>query len=247
MLTRESFYKVYWKAESIIAPGLKHSQYVYEHVLEENCRSDHVWLDLGCGHQLLPPWQHEAEKSLVAKTKIIVGLDYDHHSLLKHGTIERKVRGDISSLPFSDGSFDLITSNMVFEHLNKPEVQLKEIHRILKPGGRLIFHTPNALSYSTLGARLIPERLKDRAVYLLQGREEEDVFPTFYRINSRARIEKLAQECGYRIKKIAMICSSAQFVMIPPIAILELVWIRILMTQRMRSHRTNIIAVLEKA
>jgi SAM-dependent methyltransferase len=136
---------------------------------------------------------------------------------------------------------------MVFEHLDEPEVQLKEINRILKPGGKLIFHTPNALSYSTLGARLIPERVKERVVGLLQGRKKEDVFPTFYKINSRAKIEKLGQECGLQIRKIKMICSSAQFIMIPLIAILELLWIRVLMTEAMRSHRTNIIAILEKA
>lgn len=247
MVNRNPFYRIYWKFESIIAPGLKHSQYIYEQILKENCCPDHVWLDLGCGHQLLPPWQHEAEKELVSKTKLIVGLDYDHNSLKKHYRIQNKVRGDISTLPFSDNCFDLITSNMVFEHLAKPEVQLKEIHRILKPGGTLIFHTPNAQSYSTLGARLIPERIKDKAVYLLQGRKEEDVFPTFYRINSRARIEKLGQECGYQIKKIKMICSSAQFVMILPIVILELIWIRILMAKHMKSQRTNIIAILQKA
>lgn len=41
------------------------------------------------------------------------------------------------SLPFEDGSFDLILSYDVFEHVqNLPEV-LRECHRVLKPGGRL--------------------------------------------------------------------------------------------------------------
>ena len=130
MMKREIFYKIYWKFESRIAPKLKYSQYIYEEVLKDNCQSDYVWLDLGCGHQLLPPWRYEQEKSLVKKSKTIIGLDYDFHSLTNHRTIENKIRADISNLPFFEDSFDLITSNMVFEHLNRPEVQLREIYRI---------------------------------------------------------------------------------------------------------------------
>ena len=247
MINRDVLYRIYWKSQSIIAPKLKYSQYIYEEILAGNCQTNYIWLDLGCGHQLLPPWRYDEEKILVKKCKTIVGLDYDFHSLTKHRTIENKIRGDISNLPFSDNSFDLITSNMVLEHLNRPEIQLKEIHRILKPGGKLIFHTPNKLSYTTVMARLIPERIKDKLIFLLQSRKEEDVFPAFYKINSRSEIEKLSEQCGFRVKKIRMICSSAQFAIIPPIVILELLWIRLLMTKPMRWLRNNIIAILEKA
>jgi len=246
MMKREIFYKIYWKFQSRIAPKLKYSQYIYEEVLKDNCQFNYVWLDLGCGHQLFSPWRYEQEKDLVKGSKAIIGLDYDFYSLTKHRTIENKVRADISNLPFAEDSFDLITSNMVFEHINRPEVQLREIYRILKPGGKLIFHTPNVLSYATLMARLVPERIKNKLVFLLQGRKDEDVFPAFYKINSKSKIEKLGKQAGFRIKKIMMVCSSAQFIIIPPIVFLELLWIRLLMTKRMKWLRTNIIAILEK-
>ena len=45
------------------------------------------------------------------------------------------VCGDVSSLPFRDDSFDVITSVAAFEHfLEVPQV-LKEIHRTARPGG----------------------------------------------------------------------------------------------------------------
>lgn len=38
-------------------------------------------------------------------------------------------------LEFADGSFDYVFSNAVFEHIDDPEKAVKEIHRVLKPGG----------------------------------------------------------------------------------------------------------------
>ncbi len=246
-MNRQVFYKLYWKLQSMIAPGLKYSQSIYEDVLTENCEESFKWLDLGCGHHLLPLWRLEQEKALINKVKLMVGLDYDYLSLTKHRTIKNKLRGDISKLPFPDNTFDLITSNMVFEHLDNPEKQLKEISRVLTKGGKLIFHTPNKLAYSTLAAMIIPETIKDRLVYILQGRKEEDVFPAYYKINSPSKIKEIAALSGFNVLKIKMICSSAQFVVLPPIVFFELIWIRLLMSKRGKPLRTNIIAILEKA
>lgn len=135
---------------------------------------------------------------------------------------------------------------MVFEHFDNPEKQLMEIFRVLSRGGKLIFHTPNKLGYTTLLARMIPKSIKDRLVYILQGRKEEDVFPAFYRINSKSQIYKLAKLTGFNVLKIKMICSSAQFVILPPIVFLELIYIRFLMSKLGKPLRTNIIAILEK-
>lgn len=41
-------------------------------------------------------------------------------------------------IPFDNGFFDLVLSNMVFEHLPDMEAVLREIHRVLVPGGFLV-------------------------------------------------------------------------------------------------------------
>jgi SAM-dependent methyltransferase len=46
-------------------------------------------------------------------------------------------------LPFADESFDDVLMIRVFHHLDRPEMALREIRRILKPGGRLVFNFSN--------------------------------------------------------------------------------------------------------
>ena len=51
---------------------------------------------------------------------------------------------DASHLPFADRSFDLVLSESTFEHFQEPEGVLKEVGRVLRPGGFLAtaFCTP---------------------------------------------------------------------------------------------------------
>ena len=49
---------------------------------------------------------------------------------------------DLTNLTYEDNSFDLVLSSDVFEHVRKPFVGFKEVHRVLKPGGFHIFSIP---------------------------------------------------------------------------------------------------------
>jgi ubiquinone/menaquinone biosynthesis C-methylase UbiE len=69
------------------------------------------------------------------------------------------VVGDVASLPFGDGSFDLVVSTLSMHHWAEPTKGLAEIGRVLRPGGRALvwdfrpgglpFHIrmPNALAH----------------------------------------------------------------------------------------------------
>ena len=49
---------------------------------------------------------------------------------------------DLSAIPVEDNRFDAVLFNQVMEHLPEPRAVLRELHRVLKPGGRLIYSAP---------------------------------------------------------------------------------------------------------
>lgn len=51
------------------------------------------------------------------------------------------------SLPFGDNSFECILLSEVIEHLDAPQVSIREAARVLCPGGRLLITTPNYRSF----------------------------------------------------------------------------------------------------
>lgn len=63
------------------------------------------------------------------------------------------VQGDITNTGFNDGTFDAVVSSYMIDHLGDQKINaLREINRILKPGGRMlmIVFTPNLTSFAIL-------------------------------------------------------------------------------------------------
>jgi SAM-dependent methyltransferase len=72
------------------------------------------------------------------------------------GLTVKSLRADAESLPFAAESFDLVLGHAVLHHLPDLERAFSEFHRVLKPGGRIVF----AGEPSRVGDRLaaIPKR-----------------------------------------------------------------------------------------
>ncbi len=205
-------------------------------------------LDLGCGHQFYRSWRRDEEESFIKKNKNIFGLDYDFFSLINHRTITNRARGEIAILPFKSGSFDVVLCNMVVEHLENPEIEFKEANRILGDNGVFIFHTPNAFSFGTIVTRCIPERIKGPLIKLLDGRDEEDVFQTYYRSNTYKQISKIALEAGFDVEEFKLILEPvARFASFTVLGISELIIKKIFDFVSFGKFRTNIICKMRKA
>jgi ubiquinone/menaquinone biosynthesis C-methylase UbiE len=237
---------MYWKAESALVPGLRSSQYCYYEKLRPLVPGK-VWLDLGCGHQVFGDWMTKEQAEVVESSKKAYGIDLDWKGLRAHPDISNKIYGDLARLPLKDGSIDVVSANMVVEHLAEPEMILQEIHRVLTPNGAFIFHTPNYRSWVIQIASRIPEAFKKRLLWFLERRREEDVFPAHYRMNTDAAVRQKAGGTGFTIEEITMVSSSAATVMLGPVVLAELLYIRRLQHPGRANLRSNIVAILRKS
>jgi ubiquinone/menaquinone biosynthesis C-methylase UbiE len=244
---RSALFRFYWKLEALITPDLRYSQIHYLNTLREIVSEQCRWLDLGCGHQMFASWMIAEEKELCGRANRLVGIDLDFEGMKKHQSIRDRVFGNLEQLPFPAASFDVVTANMVIEHLGDPASVLEEIHRVLAPGGCFVFHTPNVRNPILRTASVIPSALKRGVVRILDGRKEEDVFETFYRLNSDHTIPAVAGEHGFAVQKLNLVSSSAITAVLGPLSIFELLMIRLLDLPKLQCFRSNIVAVLRNS
>jgi SAM-dependent methyltransferase len=115
----------------------------------------------------------------------------------------RVVTGDLANLPFHDGSFSLVFSRSVFEHLTHPDQVLNEFHRVLRPNGVCVILTPNKFDYSSVAAALTPQWFHEWFVTRLYRSASYDTFPTVYRANTPGFFRAVAKGTTWRIKRIS--------------------------------------------
>lgn len=73
-----------------------------------------------------------------------VGLDIEHERTVEaHQESEQVICGAGEQLPFPDGWFDLVLSHEVLEHVQDDQAAIREIVRVLRPGGRVVLFVPN--------------------------------------------------------------------------------------------------------
>jgi SAM-dependent methyltransferase len=154
-------------------------------------------LDVGCGHA---GW-------LVAElgpASLAAGADPDLEALGRNTSLPCRVAATAERLPFLEGSFDVVVSAWLFEHLERPAAALAEMGRVLRPEGRLVFLTPNGWNYNAWLIRLVPNSLHDRIARRLYGRGERDTYPVRYRLNSPRRVERAMRAAGLRRRTLVL-------------------------------------------
>lgn len=121
-------------------------------------------LDIGSGAgQILGHLLKEARPDAT-----VVAADLSHRMLRRARNRLRTDRpaflaADVTRLPFADGSFDCVTCGWVIEHLPDPAPGLREMRRVLRPGGSLLLLATEDTVTGALNSRTWKCRTYNRA------------------------------------------------------------------------------------
>jgi SAM-dependent methyltransferase len=136
--------------------------------------------------------------TLKGKARRVIGVDVDA-AVLGNPALDEAHVYDGRRLPLADRSVDLIVSDWVLEHIADAPAFCAEVARVLTPGGWLCARTPNLFSLLVLASSALPNKSHPGLLTRIQpDRQERDVFPTRYRLNSMAAIARAFPAEGWR-------------------------------------------------
>ncbi len=187
------------KIDRSLYPGYSHrwdDQLFRERILP-HVGLEKTVLDLGAGAGIVEAMNF---KGLAKK---VCGVDLDPrveaNPMLDEGRL-----ADAGHIPYPDQAFDVVFADNVVEHLADPLAVFREVHRVLKPGGVFLFKTPNKTHYVPTIARLTPHPFH-QFINRLRGRAESDTFPTLYRANTLADVQRIGREAGFEVRSVSRI------------------------------------------
>lgn len=147
--------------------------------------------DLGCGSGYRTMLFNEYKRD-------VTGIDIRDYRFPENKKFSF-IHGDIFKSKLPAKKFDMVFSYDVIEHLEKPELLLKEIHRILKPDGICVLSTPNRYRIVNAVLLLLGKR---KYPYCINMKYVND-YPEYWHITefSYAQLKKLLNENGFTIFK----------------------------------------------
>ena len=111
-------------------PSRTSVQYAVRKPLVEWLRAQDVTgrrvLDVGCGDRPYDALLHDADE--------LVGFDVP-------GNPHADLHGSIDAVPVENASFDVVLCLQVLEHVPDPGAAVRELRRVVKPGGRVLLST----------------------------------------------------------------------------------------------------------
>jgi ubiquinone/menaquinone biosynthesis C-methylase UbiE len=117
-------------------------------------KADDELLDVGCGSAslLAGPARHVRHVAGVDASEIQLGMARQRLAdRIADGTAEI-VEGDAAALPWADGRFSAVSCQACLPFLPDPEQAMREMLRVLRPGGRVVITAFPATTHDPSGA-----------------------------------------------------------------------------------------------
>jgi SAM-dependent methyltransferase len=192
-------------------------------------------VDLGAGKH----WHHKPAVKRLAGFKLI-GVDIDAAEMAQNAMLDERVEADVTkSIGLPPGSADLVTVRSGVEHFADNESFLRNLHALLRPGGRAVLLFPGRYAPFVLLNRMLPRRVARAALrWLVPGSEGVLGFPAYYDRTTARQFSKLAEQAGFRVARCS--CSyyaSMYFRFFAPLYVLSL----------LLDHLRHVLAIKELA
>jgi SAM-dependent methyltransferase len=174
---------------------LSYHQNVYAAELDKRVTPGCRWLDLGAGVEIHRGWNVVKQEELAKRAARLVGCDLHGGHLAMNIYLTERVSCPAHDTRLDAGSFDIISANMLLEHLDNPLPVFKEVRRLLAPRGVFVFVTPNRSHPIVSLARLTLHSSWRRTLsHIVERRNSDYIFPTFYRANTVSDLRRLLDQ-----------------------------------------------------
>lgn len=145
-------------------------------------RASGVLVDAGCGTGNL-------FRAIGSRFQRVIGIDVVRYDDLVPGIEFRQANLDTEPLPVADADADVAAAVETIEHLENPRALVRELARIVRPGGWVVVTTPNQLSALSLLTLMTKQRF---------SAFQDGSYPAHRTALLEVDLRRIADECGLR-------------------------------------------------
>lgn len=165
-------------------------------------------LDLACGNG-------EFGEMLLGRERSVYGLDLDRTFLTQARRLAAHrglVQGDANRLPFREACFGSVLCNCALEHIPEDRAAVREMARVLQPGGRLVFTVPGPRFHEGLYTyqRLLSRGEQEQAAAYLA---ETDRRLAHYHYRTETEWREIVEAAGLQVERVQPYLTGAALAM----------------------------------
>ncbi|MEM6449373.1 MAG: class I SAM-dependent methyltransferase [Cyanobacteria bacterium P01_D01_bin.105] len=196
-------------------------------------------LDIGCGRKSDIGRYLKEHRSHA----LIHGADLDRYSL-KNRDVDELFICDAADMPFENGSYDVVFSQFLLEHVKDSQETVDSIARVTAPGGLATLIVPNPTSPASIVAKMTPYsfHLFFKRTIQKYDNVSEDTFPTFFAFKSVKTLKNQMLRAGFTDVEAAYVPEMYFRFRYRPVMIrLAMVYTKILKTLKLNFLKSSVV------